>query len=486
MAGGSGALDNLVRRNGIAPEANGFWRAEVVADDRTRTDMEYSWGDPPLTRVVVEAKIGHSLTAEQIAHYRSRFKAGGLLVVLVPAARKLEAVRVVGEARKLSAQRAVQDIRDASLADSVPLDVWTYDDVTAALESHMPASSDVAQFKGLVYALRALDIFPMTQAELTDNNPTRRDDIWRVVDSASFGLFGKRMPSGKDWGLEQRRYVVLDPYPIGVVAGVGRTKPSDDGQSQTWAWLRVNESSSFTSPVQSVLKMLRPAEFTHEKDGFWVPLHVPTEATGTEMINAVRDQIETIGSAIREEIDRVVEAELEPVATELRRSVTAVMGILPIPAADLVDGSAARKVDIELILKEAVRSLSDKRINPQITGSDYEANRYVQVTPFDTHVCIAIGRKIPPIGDEQQPWAWIRVDQASPHAEIAYSALERIAPDRLVIDPHGRAIPLDIPANESGSRMMMAARDQIHAAIAGIREAIRDGSNRDSSPTTST
>ena len=267
-----------------------------------------------------------------------------------------------------------------------------------------------------------------------------------------------------------------------MVAGVGRTKRSEEGQQQTWAWLRVNESSSFTSPVQSVLRILRPGEFTHEQDGFWVPLHVPTEATGTEMINAVRDQIETIGSAIREEIDRFVEAELEPVAPELRQPVTAVLGILPIPAADLFDGSSARKGDIELILKEAVRSLSDRRINPQITGADYSANRYVQVTPFDTHVCIAIGRKIRPTGDEQQPWAWLRVDQASPHAEIAYSALERIAPDRVVIDPHGRAIPLEIPANESGSRMMMAARDQIHTAIAGIRDAIRDRSNRDSSP----
>ena len=40
----SGALDVLVRRNGVVPESNGFWRAEVVAEDRTRTDMEYSVG----------------------------------------------------------------------------------------------------------------------------------------------------------------------------------------------------------------------------------------------------------------------------------------------------------------------------------------------------------------------------------------------------------------------------------------------------------
>ena len=422
----------------------------------------------------MEAKIGHSLTAEQVMHYRSRFDGEGLLVVLVPAARKLEAIGVVEVARRLGARRAAEGGKEPRSIEGVPLDVWTYDDVTAALESHLPASSDVAQFKGLVGALRALDIFPLNQAELTDDNPARREDIWRVVDSASFGLFGKRMPSGKDWGLEQRRYVVLDPYPIGVAAGVGRTRRAEGGEPRNWAWLRVNQSSSFSSAVQSALEGLRPGSFTHDEDGYWLPLHLPTGVSGSEMIRTVREEIETIGSAIREEIDRVVATELEPAAPDVKKSVMAVLGVLPIPSEDLLDGSAARRGDIELILKEAVRSISDRRINPQIAGADYSAIRYVQVAPFDTHVCTAVGRKIRPSGVDQQPWAWLRVDEASPYAEIAYEVFEQISPGRVVTDPHGRAIPLDIPPNETGSRMLMSVRDQIRIAIAKVRNAIRE------------
>ena len=40
------------------------------------------------------------------------------------------------------------------------------------------------QFRGLVQASRALEILQMTGAELIDDNPARRQDIWRVVDTA--------------------------------------------------------------------------------------------------------------------------------------------------------------------------------------------------------------------------------------------------------------------------------------------------------------
>lgn len=38
----------------------------------------------------------------------------------------------------------------------------------------------------------------MSEAELLDDNPTRRADVWRVLDLASFGLFGRNLPSGSD------------------------------------------------------------------------------------------------------------------------------------------------------------------------------------------------------------------------------------------------------------------------------------------------
>jgi hypothetical protein len=90
----------LVRRNGIEPDINGYWLTEVVGEGLGRTDLEYRWGDPSENRVVAEGRIGHVLTVDQIAGYADRLRGdAGLLVVLVPEARRLEGAQVVREYR---------------------------------------------------------------------------------------------------------------------------------------------------------------------------------------------------------------------------------------------------------------------------------------------------------------------------------------------------------------------------------------------------
>jgi len=56
--------------------------------------------------------------------------------------------------------------------------------VLRELEAHLSDSPDVAQFRGLVRASRAVEILPITEAELIDDKPAGRQDIWRVVDTA--------------------------------------------------------------------------------------------------------------------------------------------------------------------------------------------------------------------------------------------------------------------------------------------------------------
>ena len=67
----------------------------------------------------------------------------------------------------------------------------------------------------------------------------------------------------------------------------------------------------------------------------------------------------------------------------------------------------------------------------------------------------------------------MRVHEESPHSAIAHQVLETIAPSQVIVDPHGRGIPFDIPADLEGPRMLEAARDQIQSAMIGIREALR-------------
>jgi hypothetical protein len=152
---------------------------------------------------------------------------------------------------------------------------------------------------GLVQACRALDIFPISAPALLDDNPTRREDVWRVVDSASFGLFGRNLPSGSDGSPEQRRYVELVPYAIYMAVGIGRKTRAQEGQPQPWAWLRLPDSPDYSRIIQKVLDELRPGQTPDDPRDMWLPLHLPTEVAGSVMAQSARDEIERIGNAIR-------------------------------------------------------------------------------------------------------------------------------------------------------------------------------------------
>jgi hypothetical protein len=463
LEGAAGALDRLVLDGGVVPESGGFWLTEVVGEDRGRTDLEYWWGEPPSTRVVVEAKLGHTMTVEQIEGYATERLNGdsALLVVLVP------------EVRRKEGESVVDAYRAGHPAASVKVAVWTYDDVLRELEAGLPGSPDVAQFRGLVLAARALDILPMTEAELIDDNPVRRQDIWRVVDSASFGLFGRNSPSGSDGSLENRRYVTLVPYEIALAVGVGRKPRGREGQSQPWAWLRLPDSSSFAKVGQPVLERMRPGETSRDPEGVWLPLRLPVGEPGSIMIQQVRAEIEVVGTAIRDAIDHAVETELDGITVGHKKSVTAVLGMAPIDPADLVDDSPARRADIELLLREAARGFYDGKIWPKVPDREYDYNRYVPLTPVGGYISTSMSRQTPAADDTPQPWAWLRVHEDTANAEIAYEVLERMAPGRVVVDPHGRAIPFNVPTDAEGPRMLEAVRGQIWNAIIGIRDAVR-------------
>ncbi|MDD2858974.1 MAG: hypothetical protein PHU75_09910 [Candidatus Nanopelagicales bacterium] len=175
---GHTALDDLIRREGLHPEPDGYWLTEVRGEEGGRTDLEYRWGSPAHTRVIVEAKIGHTLDAEQVAAYRARLGDDGLLVVLVPASRRREGEKVVEELRR----------EYAAADDPVRVALWTWDQVVEALEEALPEEPDVAQLRGLVDEAGALDIRPFDESELSTANESRFDDLWSVLDRASFGL----------------------------------------------------------------------------------------------------------------------------------------------------------------------------------------------------------------------------------------------------------------------------------------------------------
>lgn len=465
LEGAAGALDDLVRKGGFEPEAGGFWRTEVTDGDGWRSDLEYWWGDPAGAKVVIEAKIGHTLTVEQLAGYRSHLAdMDGLLVILLPEARRLEAERIK--------QKAMDDYWEIGPSGPIRIDIWTYDEVLNALHAHLPASSDVAQFKGLVGSVQALDIYPVSPEQLLDG--TRSEDIWRVVETASFGLFGTILPTGTGWsGFARSRYVATPPYDVGMAVGVGRNGQPD---GQSWAWIRVPKRGSYSWVAHSVLEELRPGETSLDETALWTPLRIPTGIPGSMMIQAVREEIESVASAIAGAIERKLIAEMNTVAPILQKSVARVLGMPPVSQIDAEDTSMARRADIELIIQEAARAFFDGKIWPRITtGDDYELARYIPVYPYEKlYIATAIGRKNRPADRLSQPWAWIRVNNEDSHAELAFEVLERVAPGQVVQDARSRSIPLIFPAGAEGPEMLEAIHGQISAVIAGIRAAVME------------
>ena len=465
LDGASTALDDLVARNHVAP-SSGEWRQELRGADGGRTDLEYLWGNPLETHVVVEAKLGHLLTPDQVAGYATRFgENGGLLVVLVPASRLTEARRVIDQCR------------DSLETTPLHFDVWTYDEVMSALDRALPSSPDLAQLNGLVQAHGALDVAPFTEAELLESNATRRGDVWRVVDAASFGIGGTRWPSGSDGSLEQRRYVTVGAYAVGLAAGVGRKPRTEDGTARPWAWIRVGGTDSYGRLARQVLAQRSPDVVTEVGSDSWLPLAIPTGVFGSEAVEQVRADLEALAAELGTAMAEAINQELAHLSPDDQASAARVLGIPPLHTEDLFTDSDTRRDDIYMV-KEAARPLYGGRIWPELTNDpDYQLVRYIPIRPYGANLATVLGpRNESRVDGAPQRWAWLRVHQDTPHAELlGFQALEQVAPGRVERDPHGRVVAIDIPTGVGGPEMLVAIREQIHHAMTQVRRVLAEG-----------
>jgi hypothetical protein len=306
LPGGSHALDQLIRDAGLDPEPEVAWYAEVPAADRSRTDIEAWWGDPPLPRVVIEAKLGHTLTVEQVAIYFAHLKTRladhdrsdeGVVVLLVPEHRSQEARAVLSKVEAAEVEAAKSPLLRTA--------VWNYRQVLDALEEALGADGDVAQLRGLVEICEALDIKPLSPEDLTMASSPRAADLRRVVDFASVSLFDETriLPSGSDEHFTWRRYhqVVGDTH---VAIGLRRPEASADASAHGRTWMRVHATTPEAALAGEALKQQCPSAYTDAAGHVWVPLEVPVGVSGSGMITRVAEQVEAVIAAIRAALSR--------------------------------------------------------------------------------------------------------------------------------------------------------------------------------------
>jgi len=295
LPGARSAMNALVTGAGLEPGESPSWYAEVRAASGARTDLECWWGEPPLPRVVIEAKLGALLSAGQIADYipdliRRASGHDALMVVLVPTYRRGEASRVLDEALSICGQPPVRAA------------VWSYDDVLGALTHALPGSGDLEQLRGLVEACEALDVKPFTEEELAAHAEDRRADLVWVMDQATASLFasGERvLPSGSDAGFSWRRYFEITPGGTNIAVGLRASSPGRS-EASAWAWLRIHPATPGADTAGAVLRGTFSTARTEPDRSTWLPLDLPAGVAGAAMVARLVEQIGEVISTLRE------------------------------------------------------------------------------------------------------------------------------------------------------------------------------------------
>jgi hypothetical protein len=449
------AFDDLVARNGLEPRPGGYWLTEVWAEAGGRTDLEYRWGDSPTPQVIVEAKIGHTLDAGQLNAYRSRLGDDGLLVVLVPITRRREGDAVVAELRS----------RYEHAADRVRVDLWTWDDVATALEAALPPGSpDVAQLRGLIDRTGALDIRPFAEAELLTSDDSRFEDLWTVLDRASFKLGERPLPAQTRGGAFERwRYVEVGVYGAHFVVGIGRRRRTE---AEPWVWAHVSDDAHLARAAHEVIKSYRP-DAIRDGDGLAFPLAIEPGYSGFQLTKLVRGELTdiaaTIGAGLRVTVEAAPSADRSVDETVL----APLVGMPGFTADDLLDSNRDRRSDIETLVRQVLRQVYGTGRVRFYPNAPFVQRTWIQIKPTRSHLSVGIERTDEPISP--QPWAWLTVQAETPDFELVVEALERAFPRRVVAIPNGRGVPLDLAKGATGVEAFHSVLGQIETAMAAAR-----------------
>ena len=203
----------------VREELGGKGRADLVGEREGRRQL------------VVEAKLGADLTADQLLSYALRLPSR-VLAVLVPAYRQQEARAVLDEVVARCAGREAP-------ATSVLTWEEVFDRVNAAT-SERHVLEDVRQLEGLCAALTYLDR-PITQSDLGESWERRVPDFIQVIDLATKAFVSKDQLARPNpfqfrepW--QGLRWVTMwrggDGETIDI--GIGVREPLDAGGTPMW------------------------------------------------------------------------------------------------------------------------------------------------------------------------------------------------------------------------------------------------------------
>ena len=285
----------IEQRSGVPLGAVSYFVAEAVHADGARPDLE-GLDDDSKPLIVVEAKFGAHLGEAQIRNYLSdqadRLGKGGtgVLVLLVPSSRVIEAQRVL----------------EASDAGGTGV-VVTWDDCITCCEEaakELPNATEIAndlfQFKAMCTTLGGIVIAPLGNVALGKEWRAREEDLRQIVRLAteSFVPAEVRVPFGNEPGYEHRRYMPGVRYEgshqglSSCSVGIG-SRFVEDGL--TPFWLRYHRQTiDFAVVKERLSRSSYAAHIRNDDRHLWLPLHADPSMSGNELVQSLEEQIQRI------------------------------------------------------------------------------------------------------------------------------------------------------------------------------------------------
>lgn len=300
----SALAGEVAARTGIEIDDSLAWHAEVVHDDKARPDLEaQSVEGVPV--VNIEAKLGAKLGADQLLRYvqhLQKYNEGeAALLVLVPQGRAQEAANETAKALGLPGPGPwhLNDGRPCGIA------VISWDELFTALRGRKEErfNYELDQLQAMYRELSGTFIAPLADIEDLLKWRERKTDFDNVVKEATSRLtrrdrilpFGIEPLEDTSHELEdegyRRRYVCSFAGDAESCFSIG-VRDSFAGWN-TPVWMRFHRD---TGKFDHIRQRIEASTLDHLMSGghIWIPLEVPLEVPGEQMIQSLVEQAEEI------------------------------------------------------------------------------------------------------------------------------------------------------------------------------------------------
>ena len=303
----SAMADEVKTRTDIGIGDSLKWVPEAFQKDGGRPDLEASTSKG-VPVVKIEAKLGAELFESQLQSYeadlRQRNTGESVLLVLVPKTRIADAARVTAAAFDQSGSGPWR-VTEGRLSGGVVISVISWDELFAALKGRAAErfEYELEQLKSMYYELSSDFIAPLASDENLLEWRSSETDFVKLVDQVTrrlttahrlYPMFGEPLepvsPEGEP-GEYRLRYVcpcadnAASCYSIGV--------RDSFAEWLTPIWMRFHKDTGDFSRVRQRIESSN-VKSLQSGGHVWIPLKVPRDVLGEDMVEALCEQAEEI------------------------------------------------------------------------------------------------------------------------------------------------------------------------------------------------